>query len=39
MSGRVGVQRRNPMSCESDYTIADSTSDMAQQMHEFKKFS
>lgn len=39
MSGRVGVQRRNPVSCESDYTFADSTSDMAQQMHKFQEVS
>ena len=39
MSGRVGVQRRNPVSCESDYIFADSTSDMAQQMHKFQEVS
>ena len=39
MSGRVGVQRRNPVSCKSDYMFADTTSGMAQQMHKFQQVS
>ena len=39
MSGRVGVQRRNPVSYKSDYMFADPTSDMAQQMHKFQEVS
>ncbi len=39
MPGRVGVQRRNPVSCKSDYMFADPTSGMAQQMHKFQEVS
>jgi len=39
MSGRVGVQRRNRMSCESACMFADSTGDMAQQLHKFQEVS